>query len=72
MLISGEFIYWGGSGPRIPRELRAFGPKREDICCKSQGDKCRFSDAMGSAAVRWIEGFDKRGIQGRPGQWPLA
>lgn len=72
VLISRDFIYWGGTGPQIPSGLRSFGTRREDICCASQGDKCHFSDAMVAAVVRWIEGFEERGIQGRPGQWPLA
>jgi len=70
VLITRDFIYWGGNGPQIPGELRAFGTKHEDICCPGQGDKCRFSDAMVAAVARWIERFDERGLQGRPGQWP--
>lgn len=69
VLISRDFIYWGGNGPKIPSELRRFGAKREDLCA-GRGHKCRFSDAMVAAVVRWIEGFNQQGVQGRPGQWP--
>lgn len=70
VLISRDFVYWGGTGPRIPDELRAFGANEEDICSSTQGHRCRFSDEMAAAVVRWIDGFDQRGLQGRPGQWP--
>lgn len=70
VLISQHFIYWGGDGPEIPAELRAFGPEREDLCSATQGHRCRFTDEMVAAVVQWIEGFGQRGLQGRPGQWP--
>lgn len=70
VLVSRDFVYWGGEGPRIPDELRAFGTEGKDVCCRGQGDKSRFSDEMVAAVVRWIERFEERGLQGRPGQWP--
>jgi hypothetical protein len=70
VLVSRDFIYWGGSGPRIPDHLRAFGANEEDLCSLTQGHRCRFGDEMVAATVQWIEEFDQRGLQGRPGQWP--
>jgi hypothetical protein len=70
VLISRDFVYWGGAGPRILDELRAFGRNEEDICSSTQGHRCRFSDEMTAAVVRWIKGLDQQGLQGRPGQWP--
>ena len=70
VLVSRDFVYWGGSGPRVPDELRAFGTQNEDVCCHSQGDRCRFSGELVAAAVAWLTSFDARGVQGRPGQWP--
>lgn len=70
VLASREFLYWGGAGPRIPDELRAFGADEEDVCSSTQGHRCRFSDEMVAAVVRWLEEVDQRGRQGRPGQWP--
>ena len=70
VLVSQEFIYWGGGGPPIPSELRALGEDEEDLCSKTRGHRCRFSDEMVAAAVGWIEGISQRGLQGRPGQWP--
>lgn len=69
-LISRDFVYWGGAGPQIPHELRAFGAHEEDICSSTQGHRSRFSDDIVAEFVHWIEGFDQRGLQGRPGQWP--
>lgn len=70
VLISRDFVYWGGEGPRIPDELRGYGTEGEDICCRAQNHRCRFSDEMVNVVVQWIEDFDERGLQGRPGQWP--
>ncbi len=70
VLISRDFVYWGGSGPQIPNGLRALGDNDEDVCSSTQGHRCRFSDEMVAAVVGWIEGFDQSGLQGRPGQWP--
>jgi hypothetical protein len=44
VLVSQEFIYWGGGGPPIPSELRALGEDAEDLCSKTRGqrrDGCR-------------------------------
>lgn len=71
VLISRDFVYWGGEGPQIPAQLRAFGTQGEDVCPRGRADRCRFSDELVAAVVGWIDGFDERGIQGRPGQWPL-
>lgn len=70
MLIARDFIYWGGDGPPVPDDLRAFGDDEEDLCASNRGHRCRFSDQMVAVAVEWIEGFDDRGLQGRPDQWP--
>jgi hypothetical protein len=69
VLVARDFIYWGGEGPPIPDALRAFGDDAEDLCASTQGHRCRFSDEMVVAAVRWIDGFSQRGWRGRPGQW---
>lgn len=70
VLVSHDFIYWGGDGPRVPAGLRSFGPDHEDVCSKTQGHRCRFSDDLVAAAVRWMESFAERGLQGRPEDWP--
>lgn len=69
VLIGLDFVYWGGSGPLIPKYLRAFGEDEEDLCTSTQGHKSRFSDELIAAAVDWFEGFTERGFQGRPDQW---
>ena len=69
VLVSRDFIYWGAEGPPVPDDLRAFGEDNDDLCAATQGHKCRFSDELVSAAVRWFEGFAERGFQGRPHQW---
>ena len=69
LLISRRFIYWGGEGPDVPARLRTFGEAGEDLCCTTQGHKCRFGSELVTAAVAWVESFADRGLQGRPGDW---
>jgi hypothetical protein len=70
VLVSQSFIYWGGEGPSVPDELRAFGADREDLCASNRGHRCRFSGELVVAAAEWLESFEDRGRRGRPGQWP--
>ena len=69
VLVSQDFVYWGGEGPLIPQELRSFGDGGEDICA-GRGHKCIFSPELVVAADAWIKGISVTGPQGRPGQWP--
>lgn len=67
VLTSRDYIYWGGDGPQIPTQLRSLGG--QDLCCATQGHKCRFNTELVEAAVAWLESFDERGLQGRPADW---
>lgn len=69
VLVSQEYIYWGRDGPVVPMRLRSFGEDHEDICCKTQGHKCRFGSALVAATISWLERFADRGLQGRPANW---
>jgi len=69
VLVSQDFIYWGGDGPAVPEHLRSFGQSSEDLCCKNRGHKCQFDAALVAAAIAWFESLPDRGLQGRPGDW---
>ena len=61
VLVSEDFIYWGGCGPPIPPEFGGV-----DVLCTTQGHKCRFPEQTVRAFVRWFEKLDEKGILGGP------
>lgn len=69
VLVSDKFIYWGSRAPEIPSDFR----EPEDICCKSQGHKCRFSPALVKAFVHWVcSGDTSWGLHGEPQRWEMC
>lgn len=66
MLIGNEFVYWGGSGPKIPAQFRNFDGF--DICA-GRGHKSKFPDALIAAFVDWIQKSGARGYTGKPLDW---
>jgi hypothetical protein len=69
MLAGRQFVYFGGSGPAIPRHLREFGTDGEDLVIAGPHHKCCFSAELVAALVAWIESLPERGVVGRPGDW---
>ena len=66
VLISDHYVYWGGSGPLIPKRLRNFAGT--DLCGK-RGHKNAFPAEMVAAFVKWIEGIGESGFTGQPREW---
>lgn len=66
LLISRDYVYFGGSGPSIPTDLRDFGG--EDLCAH-RGHKSRFSPAFVEAVVSWIRSLGVSGYAGEPLDW---
>ena len=66
VLISDDFVYWGGDGPRIPKRLRNF--RGIDLCGK-RGHKNSFPDDMIAEFERWIRSTGKKGYCGVPLDW---
>ena len=62
VLVSDDFIYWGGNGPKLPKfqgvDLR-FG----------RGHKCDFPQGAVEEFIAWIRGLDDRGYCGAPLEW---
>lgn len=63
VLISDDFIYWGGSGPRIPTfsgvDIRKRGP----------GHKCHFPKKVIENCIAWLRSLDEIGYCGVPLKW---
>jgi hypothetical protein len=67
VLISDDFIYFGGEGPRFPDCLR---DKRGRELCKSGIGLSTFDDVHLVATLEeWVRGFGVQGYQGAPFEW---
>lgn len=66
MLLSRHFVYWGGSGPKIPKKFRNW--EGVDICAK-RAHRSRFPLEMVDAFVSWIYSFSERGFVSEPLDW---
>ena len=58
VLISGDFIYWGGNALLLPRALMDL-----DI---GRAYKCKFPPGVVPAFIQWFEGQQERGCLGTP------
>lgn len=68
VLISNEFAYWGGSGPKIPERFRNFSG--EDVC-PPRFHKCRFSDKLVKEFANWILRLEVSGYISEPTEWEI-
>ena len=58
VLTSDDFVYWGGDGPALPRNLT-------DLIV-GRAYKCNFLPETVTAFIRWFEGQQGRGCLGTP------
>ena len=58
VLISNDFVYWGGDGPPLAEGLT-------DLIV-GRGYKCNFPPEVVRAFVQWFEGQEERGCLGTP------
>ncbi|MHB2025084.1 MAG: Nmad2 family putative nucleotide modification protein [Elusimicrobiota bacterium] len=67
VLIGLDFIYWGASGPNIPKRFR----KDKGInVCAHRGHKCNFPEKFVASFVKWIKSREERGYVGAPAEFP--
>lgn len=66
VLISSDYAYWGGVGPKIPEELRNF--QGIDICAR-RNHKSRFHDSLVAAFLAWFDSLQDKGFLGSPLNW---
>lgn len=63
MLVSDDFIYWGGSGPLVP----SFGG--QTIYHSTQGHRSKFPGEVIEEFVAWLRSFEESGYLGMPLDW---
>lgn len=63
VLVSNDFIYWGGHGPLLP------GPFRDAICKRGPGHKCNFPVELVHRCIAWLRGAGETGCCGDPLDW---
>lgn len=66
VLISDEFVYWGGNGPLIPKRFRNF--EGFDLC-GGRGHKNSFPEQMVTEFVAWLRARGETGYCGVPLDW---
>ena len=66
VLISTNYIYWGGSGPEIPQQFRNYNGY--DICAM-RGHKSIFPKELVEDFVAWLRSLNISGFQDEPLDW---
>ena len=66
ILVSSEYMYWGGDGPKIPSEFRS------KLCKQGQGHKNKFSDDFVEKVIAWLKSLELSGYCGTPIDWRLS
>ncbi len=66
VLISNDYIYWGGDGPEIPARFRAFNGI--DLCAV-RNHKNKFPTEMVIEFVNWLRSLNDQGYCGKPRDW---
>ena len=66
VLVATEFAYWGGSGPKIPHNLRNY--QGHDLCIV-RGYKRHFPAGMEVEFAAWFLSLQAHGYLGRPLDW---
>lgn len=66
VLISEDYIYWGGNGPVIPKRFRNF--KGFDLC-GGRGHQNSFPEIVITEFVAWLRARGETGICGSPLDW---
>ena len=65
VLISDEYVYFGGEGPQLPARFRHPGADLR----AGRGHKCKFPSELVEDFVRWVRSLDDVGYAGEPLDW---
>jgi len=68
VLISEDFVYWGGSGPRLPQRFLNYGPQHVTLCV-GRNHKNNFPPEFVQEFVAWIRSLNEKGYAGEPLDW---
>lgn len=67
VLISQNFIYFGGTGPVFPHDLHDRDGR--PLCKSGRGRSCFNDPQLVQDLQRWIQSFEVTGYQGSPQEW---
>jgi hypothetical protein len=68
VLISDDFVYWGGSGPLLPQKFLRYGTEGINLCA-GRGHKNNFPQDFVQEFIAWIRSLDVKGYAGEPLDW---
>jgi hypothetical protein len=63
VLISDDFVYWGGQGPVIPAALA------QKLCKRGPSHRCDFDEASIAQIEKWVRGLGNWGYAAAPLDW---
>jgi hypothetical protein len=67
VLVSKDYAYYGGAGPKIPLKFRSWDGI--DVCA-GRGHKNAFPEALVSEFIAWFRSLGSSGYNGEPLDWP--
>jgi hypothetical protein len=68
VLISEDFVYWGGSGPKLPQKFLNYGLEHITLCV-GRNHKSNFPSKFVDEFVVWIRSLNEKGYVGEPLDW---
>ena len=68
VLLGDDFVYWGGSGPALPRHFLSYDPHHETVCA-GRGHRSHFPTQLVKDLIAWIRSFHESGYSGEPLDW---
>jgi hypothetical protein len=68
VLISNDFVYWGGVGPRLAQRFLDYGTEHLTLCV-GRNHKSNFPPELVEEFVAWIRSLNEKGYVGEPLDW---
>jgi Nucleotide modification associated domain 2 len=68
VLLSDDFVYWGGSGPLLPGRFLGQGDEPVTLGV-GRNHKNKFPPEFVQDFVAWVRSLGERGYEGEPGDW---
>jgi hypothetical protein len=68
VLISDDYVYWGGSGPQLPETFLNYGPQHASLCA-GRNHKNEFPLDLVEEFIAWIRSLNEKGYVSEPLDW---
>jgi hypothetical protein len=68
VLVSDDFVYWGGSGPELPPRFLNYGPQHVSLRVV-RNHKNAFPFGFVEEFIAWIRSLNQKGYMGDPLDW---